>query len=726
MKHALALILVLALLSCESKTKKETYVTATDLVSADKDGYVGVNQCMSCHNEVYETWKGSDHDLAMQIADGTTVLGDFNDVSTTIDGVMYNFTKKGEDFMVSIKEVDGTENEYKIGYTFGIYPLQQYLIDFPKGKKQVLRVTWDVVNKKWYHQYAGDEFDPHDWLHWTQSSQNWNTMCAECHSTNLKKNYDIDQDAFSTTYSAINVNCESCHGPAEQHVNWASSVLDSTHANTHILRGKGQFSQMNMCAPCHSRRVKLTKNLVPGELFEDQYMLQNLSTEYYHADGQIDEEDYVYGSFLQSNMYHNGVTCTDCHNPHSLKLKEVGNNLCMQCHEPKYNEPTHHFHKQETDGSQCINCHMTGVTYMGNDFRRDHSFRVPRPDQSAQYNTPNACNNCHSDKSSQWATDKIVAWYGPERQPHFSDALILSSQNGISNKERDDLYKFINDLNYPAIARASVIDNLQITESRHYEILLEGLNDPSPRVRYAALLKFRGLSLEDRTTIALKHVNDTTKLVRIGAAQLLIDLDINTLNNVDVNPIVASRGELEEMLNSSADFAAGRSQLGDYFLQRNDVNKAIKHYKMALKKDSLLIPVYSNLASSYSMLGQTDKALNTLNILIEKEPNLARSYYLRALLYFELKQDDLALADINNAIKLEPTNSRYLYNLATYNYQNKKLDEGEKIITRALKLEPNNPDYKYLLALIYQEQGKIIAAQKIMQELNSNQSNNIN
>ena len=723
MKQLFWIVIILFFVSCKNNSEKGSYVDSKKITSVHKDGYVGDEQCMACHKQTFDTWKGSDHDLAMEVANQKTVLGDFNDVELTLDGVAYFFTKKDSDFIVHITEIDGSKNEYAISYTFGIYPLQQYLIDFEKGRKQVLRVTWDVDNKQWYHQYSGDTVDPHDWMHWTESSQNWNTMCAECHSTNLQKNYLADEDRFNTTWSSINVSCESCHGPAEKHVNWANNRQDSLDYKSYILKGNSQFAQMNMCASCHSRRVKLTPNMVPGAHFEDQYLLQNLSEEFYHGDGQIEAEDYVYGSFLQSKMYHNDVTCTDCHDPHSLKLKEVGNKLCMQCHEPKYDQPTHHFHPQNSEGAQCINCHMTGVTYMGIDYRRDHSFRVPRPDQSVAYGTPNACNTCHADKTNQWAANKVVEWYGAKRQTHFSDALLLSARDNISTKERESLDLFINDLKFPAIARASVIDNLQITESKQYEALITGLNDASPMVRYAALQKFRGLSLEDRTSIALKHTNDTTKLVRIGAAQLLLDLDVNSLTNVDLSGLNKSRNELEVMLFANADFSTGRLQLGDYYFQTNDIKNAIKHYHAAIKKDSLLIPAYSNLATCYSIQGQPNEALNILNILIDKSPQLARSYYLRALMHFELKQSPLGLKDLNKAISLEPSNSRYLYNLATYYYQNKSFSEAEKTINKALKLEGNNPDFKYLLSLIYQEQGKVDASQKIMQELNMQSGN---
>ena len=175
--------------SCNSNTKQEHYEEISQTSNKHIDGYVGDANCISCHKNEYSLWKGSHHDLAMQVANDSTVLGDFNNVNTKIDGVSYSFYKKEKSFYVKIKEIDGSENEYKITYTFGVTPLQQYLVDFDKGKKQVLRATWDVIKKTWYHQYKGDTIAPHDWLHWTKGAQNWNTMCAECHSTNLKKNY---------------------------------------------------------------------------------------------------------------------------------------------------------------------------------------------------------------------------------------------------------------------------------------------------------------------------------------------------------------------------------------------------------------------------------------------------------------------------------------------------------------------------------------------------------
>ena len=395
----------------------------------------------------------------------------------------------------------------------------------------------------------------------------------------------------------------------------------------------------------------------------------------------------------------------------------------MQCHVPKYNTAEHHFHETGTEGASCINCHMTGKDYMGNDFRRDHSFRVPRPDQSVKYDTPNACKGCHEDKSNQWAANWIKKWYGPERRDHFSDGLILSSQQNLSENQRKDLDLFINNLNYPAIARATAISNLNYTTNEQYLSLLTALNDSSALVRFNALSKFRYIPMEDRMSVIIKHLSDTTKMVRIGAAEIAIGFDENNLNDIDKTNLINARRELETMMYGNADFSTGRMQLGDYFLQNNDLVTAIKHYKIALQKDSLLFPVYSNLATAYSMKGENSDATQTLVTWMDLQPTNSRPYYLRALLNFELKQNDKAVADLKKAIQLNKNDSRSMYNLATFYYQNgKNLKLSEKYVNMALKVDSQNRDFKYLLALIYKDQGKFKSGQKIMNDLRASEN----
>lgn len=360
---------------------------------------------------------------------------------------------------------------------------------------------------------------------------------------------------------------------------------------------------------------------------------------------------------------------------------------------------------------------MTGRYYMGNDFRRDHSFRIPRPDQSVSYGTPNACNECHDDKSEEWAAEWVVKWYGKERRPHFSDYLLISQQDEISAEDRKKLDAFITDLSYPAIARSTVIDNLNYVKEEQVKALLTSLKDSSAFIRYNALMQFRPMSPADRMSIARKHLNDTSRLVRIGSAQLLIGFEGDNWTETDKIKLFSAKEELETMLYSNADFSTGRLQLGDYFMQTNNVKSAIEQYKMALKMDSLLFPVYTNLATAYSLIEQNDRALEILNLWMDKEPDAGRPYYLRALLNFQLGNNDLGVQDLKMAIELNPQDARSLYNLATYYYQIQDFQTAETHVKRALKLEPENRDLRYLHALILQGLGKTTEAERLMKAL---------
>jgi predicted CXXCH cytochrome family protein len=363
---------------------------------------------IDCHEGAYELWVGSDHDNAMDIANEQTVRGDFNDAELEHDGITSRFFRKDDGYFVLTEGHGGEMTEFEVLYTFGIEPLQQYLISFPGGRLQALSVAWDTEENRWFDLYPESTFSPDDWLHWTRNGQNWNGMCADCHSTNLQKNYDVATDSFDTTWSEIDVSCEACHGPGSLHLAWAEidpmarpSIEDyGLVVNT---AGLDSREQVDLCAPCHSRDTQLPSLLAEGT---------------YHVDGQIREEVYVWGSFVQSKMYQNGVWCSDCHDAHSLALHKEGNDLCLQCHQAAtFDAYEHHFHQktvdgQPSDGALCVKCHMPEQPFMVIDYRADHSIRVPRPDLTKDLGVPNACgqSGCHDDQTVDWSVDAFNQW----------------------------------------------------------------------------------------------------------------------------------------------------------------------------------------------------------------------------------------------------------------------------------------------------------------------------
>ena len=460
--------------------------------------FVGAEFCAGCHAPETERWKTSHHALAMQKASVTTILGDFANATLTHHGVTTVFSRDGDKFIVRTEGPDGAPHDYVIAYTFGVFPLQQYLIAFPGGRYQALGIAWDSRPKaqggqRWFPLYPAQILRAGDPLHWTGRDQTWNYQCASCHSTDLKKNYDLAADSYTTSWTDIDVACEACHGPGSRHIAWAEARAAGssgpsqaepncqpgsrdTGLTTKLERASPGQWQMNpetgiaqrvealnsreldVCGGCHSRRKMISRDPSAGAAFLDSYLPAMFEPSLYHADGQIDGEVFEYGSFVQSRMYHAGVICSDCHEPHSLALREQGNGLCMQCHLPaKFDVAEHHHHQQGSVGAQCVNCHMPSKTYMGVDNRRDHSIRVPRPDLSASIGTPNACTQCHADRTANWGAQRIAEWFPHGRQirPHFGVAL-YAGHTGAADAE-PLLDALIADQDQSAIARASAL-----------------------------------------------------------------------------------------------------------------------------------------------------------------------------------------------------------------------------------------------------------------------------
>ncbi len=406
---------------------KMTYITPRSDGIAEQvtTGFVGNRKCADCHKKEYDSWQDSHHDHAMDVADDKSVLGDFKNAVFESHGITSRFFRMDGKYFVYTQGPNGKMGEFEITHTFGWYPLQQYLVPFPGGRMQCLPIAWDVREKRWYDLNPDAPVDPKDWLYWTNAGQNWNGMCAECHSTDLKKNFDIKSNTYQTTWSDIDVGCEACHGPGSEHVEWAElpDMARPQVENYHlVVKTSGLRSReiVELCAPCHSRRAILGDYTHAEPDLLDSLLPTLLTPEHYFPDGQILDEVYVYGSFTQSKMYHRDVSCNDCHDVHRVSLIRQGNDLCLQCHRAdEYDTKEHHFHKKKGEqgepiktadgrllfdigtGAECVQCHMPGRIYMGIDYRPDHSFRIPRPDLGVKIGTPNACNRCHIDKTAQ-------------------------------------------------------------------------------------------------------------------------------------------------------------------------------------------------------------------------------------------------------------------------------------------------------------------------------------
>ena len=700
--------------------------TGTISLQNSKNEFVGDNSCKSCHSNEYNDWLQSHHFMAMQPPGDSTVEGNFDNATFTADGVTSRFFKRDGKFFINTQGDDGSNHDYEVKYTFGFTPLQQYLVEFPGGRMQVPRVSWDTKQNKWFHQYPGQKISSRDWLHWTGNAQNWNTMCASCHSTNLQKNYNIDADSYNTTYSVINVSCESCHGPGKLHVDFVNGndykkgkKIPGTYLQ--LYKGSTQLSQVNTCAPCHARKSDLSASLIQSAEIMDNYIPEIPTTEHFHADGQVDDEDYIYTSFLQSKMFHRDVKCSNCHDPHSGKILFAANQLCLQCHAKNYDDPSHTFHPVGIEASACKSCHMPGKIYMGNDLRHDHSFRVPRPDLSVKYSTPNACTNCHNNRSAQWAADAITKWYGPERKYHFADDLIPGSRIGQGSEGH--LIKLLGDTAVPDIVKATAATYLaSIPTQNSLQALMKCLTEKDAQIRYRALRSLSNFPAANWKENVGPLLADKVRAVRIAAADLYATFPAQQVPAQYLTTFTSARNELQNYLTYQADFSVGNLMIADHYLQQQDYDNAEKFYLRALKKDSMMNYARLNLSTGYNAQGKNDKALEVLETAVKIDPENDRIHYNMALLYHEMKNTAAAERSFAKAVQLKTNNPRVYYNYGLLLNEAKKFKEAELILQKGIAINPSSEMYYALFFVYLQSNDKVKAKQMVikLKELDAN------
>ncbi len=704
--------------------------------------FTGTESCIECHRIEYDLWLGSDHDRAMMPAKEGNVEGDFNDAVLEYNGFENRFFRRDDRYFVHTQGPGGEPGDFEISYTFGVRPLQQYLVEFDGGKFQCLPIAWDTEKKQWFHLVPivyDDAIPSDDWLYWTNFGQNWNGMCADCHSTNLRKNLDPGTMEFHTEWTDINVGCEACHGPGSAHLDWArlpegDRPMDVNTALVVKTSNIANREYIDNCARCHSRRSVLSDFDNRSTEFLDYYVPQQALSPLYFNDGQILEEDYVYASFLQSKMYMKDVRCSDCHNAHSLKFIKEGNDLCLQCHRAdQYDTYSHHFHKMngrehqpqafnsppqyiEGEGARCINCHMDGRYYMGVDYRRDHSFRIPRPDLTLSIGVPNACNSCHKDKNAQWSQDYIVKWYGISQRPHYGTAFAAGETSDTS--VLDDLCAIVSDELEPPMVRASamgILNNYSDTLAGNTLHRFMGYTDPLLRV-YAA----RELNPGSRQEIIDTYVPllyDPVKPVRMEAAMRLSSLRGDLTDSLQLIALDKAIGEYKDAMYYTADFAASRHNLGNLYMNLGETAQAEKEYKMALVIDDHFYPARINLATVLNSLGKNQEAEQQLKTVLEANPEVTGVYYSLGLLLAEMNKFDEALTYLKKATEESPQNARVFYNYGLLLNQGGKQKEAEKALLRAIDLDPANPNFIYAISTFYLQNNDREKALKYAEEL---------
>jgi tetratricopeptide (TPR) repeat protein len=654
--------------------------------------FVGAEACAGCHTAQHAAWQNSKHAKAMQHASAATVLGDFNDASLTYNGIVSHFFTRDGKFFVNTDGADGKLADFEILYTFGLYPLQQYLVAFPDGRLQALSIAWDARPKEqggahWYHLYPAEHITYKDPLHWTRLNQNWNWMCANCHTTKLDRNYNAGNNTYATTWAEMNVACEACHGPGSKHVAWAKHVpgydkladqglivalnerrgvhWTAVAATGNALRSAPLTTEreLDACAQCHSRREAFAPGMNhEGHLF-DRYALALLTDQLYFPDGQQRSEVCEVGSFLQSKMHAHGVTCSDCHEPHSGKLRAPGNAVCAQCHAPvKYAAPAHTLHAEGSAGAQCAACHMPTRDYMLIDARRDHSIRIPRPDLSAGLQTPDACTACHKDRDAAWAAAVIERAFGSAREGFQTFGAALHDGHTGARAAVAELMAVAKDTNTPDIARATALADLGPYLSSTVMTALEaGLGDSSAMLRGAALDALLAAPPQQRLQLALGLIEDPSPIVRIKAARVLAIIPEQGGDAAFRTQLRKVFAEYVDSQRANADRPEARLNLGLFYVDRRDPLNAEAEYRAALALDADFVPAYVNLADLYRIYHREAEAESVLTDGLHEVPGNADLQHALGLLRVRQGRVADALPLLAGATRADPNNARYAY-----------------------------------------------------------------
>ena len=686
--------------------------------------YAGSASCRECHEEEHELWRTSNHALAEREVEPAMDQRAFDPGRGFTHGSQSTTASWTNDTpAVTCIGLSGKQEMHPVVRVIGNTPLRQFLVTFPGGRLQTLEVAYDPRSNQWFNVYGSEDRKPGEWGHWTGRGMNWNYMCASCHNTRLRRNYDPADDSYHTTMAEPSVGCEACHGPLRSHNDWQRQ-FGKTDAKDPTVTKRGKAQVMDNCGSCHARRTQLTSEFKPGDDFLDDFELVTVDrTERYYADGQVRDEDYEYGSFLGSRMHQRGVTCTDCHNPHSMKTLLPGNWLCLRCHgggdtnAPAINPVTHSRHRvhgfdtngqpvnldltkyrpkeiPET-GGECVNCHMPQTVYMQRHWRHDHGFTSPDPALTKQFGIPNACNRCHQNKDADWAMRFCAEWYGAkmERATRKRAQLIARSQRGETGA-RADLVSWLEKEDIPywqAVAFGLLGQWSDRPET--FEVLRQGLGNTNALVRTAAAGALEATVSDSPAAVeALRlRLEDPVRSVRIAAAAALRAI---------LDPASHAGQDFERYLENNADEPSGQMQLGVFYFSRNDLPASLDHFRKAVEWDPYAVPMRQELAVVLSTLNRPDEAARELEQACRLAPRDAESHYKLGLAYNELGNLARATRELETVVQLDPRHSDGWYNLGLAQNTLGETEAALESLLQAEVIDPRQAKIPYARATI--------------------------
>jgi tetratricopeptide (TPR) repeat protein len=779
----LVAIAICALVGCDRDEPADTAATvpaqATPVAREFAD-YAGSASCRECHAAQFDPWAHSHHGLAERALDPKRDDVAFEPARTVAHGSQESAVRKRgaglgargagdgrSEYFVETLGPDGKVKSFSVDRVIGEKPLWQFIVDSegaadgksdggsalakpvaphddagpvapnvmstgPIGRQQVLELCYDPAKRDWFNVYGDEDRKPGEWGHWTGRGMNWNSQCASCHNTRVKKNYDAATDTFATTMAEPTVSCEACHGPMKGHVDWQrvhgrGEVRISPNPESRLpnpapdptLRKFTSTQWLAICGSCHSRRGELNEDFVPGDSFFDHFSLAIADlSEVYYADGQVREENYEFASFLSSRMYASGVTCLHCHDPHKARPLEQGNALCMKCHNGSFpksvriDPATHTFHAAESTGSQCVNCHMPQTVYMQRHSRHDHGFTIPDPLLTKRHGIPNACNRCHTDKDADWSLAAVEKWYGEKmNRPSRRRAQVVAAARAGDANATGALLAMLADKDnvFWQASAAALLGQAPLLERRDVRgSLAAATKHAYPLVRERAVDSL-GMPARAGYADAAAAINgllgDPVRGVRVAAAwELRTSIDENT----------PAAKDLFAHLRHIEDRADGVMQQGVWHFDRGNTARAVTLFERAVAWDPGGAPIRENLAMAYSLQDRPADAVRQMQQAVRIEPRHAEFWHKLGLAWGEVGDLKQAVASFEKAVEVEPRHARAWYNLGSGLAELGRASDAIRALRKAEELDARNADAPFVIAEIYARHRRIDDAREAL------------
>ena len=708
------------------------------LHAVEQKGLAGSTSCRSCHEKFYQLWSTSHHGLAMQPYTAEFAglqLTPQKDV-VTIGKVHYRAKIETETGWVGEQGPDGAK-KYPIAHVMGGKNVYYFLTPMERGRLQTLPVAYDVRRKEWFDTAASgvrhfpgqEEDEPVNWKEWPYT---FNTACYSCHVSQLKTNYDLKTDTYTTTWAEPGINCETCHGPGEEHIRICQEAsAGKLPDDLKLTRGGSSFTaeqNNDTCASCHAKSIPLSVSFKPGDRFFDHFDLVTLEHRDFYPDGRDLGENYTFTLWRMSPCVKSGkLDCLHCHTSSGrYRFKEAGkeNDACLPCHRQRVEDPTiHTHHEADSDGNKCIACHMP-MTEFARMRRSDHSMLPPTPSATLAFESPNACTMCHREEGAEWADKWVREWHKRDYQkPVLHRASLIQTARERNWKKLPEMLDYLNGVERDEVVTTSLLRLIVACEdTRKWPAIRKTVQDPSPLVRAAALTSMANYLTPENVTVLIAATRDDSRLVRMRAADVLAALPPEMIDEWDRQALDKATAELEESFRARPDDAMSYYNLGNLYMDRGNLHKAVELFETAtkLRPDNILPLVNASL--SYAKLGDSMKAEAKLKQALLIEPGSPEANFNMGLLKAE--QNDLTGAEkhMRTALKTDPNFSEAAYNLAIL-ISNENLDESLTLCRKAYELRPRDPRYAYTLAFYLRQQGQIDDAIEILQTLVKQQPN---